>query len=147
MYLVQETEGAVRKNKVHLEELDPSKEVAFMWETNYRIWHEQMISKGKRNALEVDIYSLIAEFLKDKGRWAIAPVTVVNRIQSQQHVYVSELADRKQPPERITYMIRNKDMSEQKQKTLEVFENRIREYFTDSGLDRYMDRYLKEKNE
>lgn len=147
MYIVQESEGAIRKNRVHLEELDPAKEISFLWETNYQIWHEQMISKGKRNFLEVDIYSLLAEFMKDKGRWAIAPVTVVNRLKSEQDVFVSEIADRKQPPERITYLIRNKDMNEQKQKTLRRLEEQIRQYFTDSGLDRYMDRYLTEKNE
>jgi DNA-binding transcriptional LysR family regulator len=97
MLLVQAAEGAIRKNKVHLEELDPVREIFFMWETNYQIWHEQMISKGKRNSLEVDIYSLVAEFLKDAGRWVIAPVTVVNRLQSHMDVFVSEIADRKQP--------------------------------------------------
>lgn len=147
MYLVQEYEGAIRKNKVRLEELDPQKEISFMWETNYQIWHEQMISKGKRNSLEVDIYSMLAEFLKDEGRWAIAPVTVVNRLKLDQKVFVSEIADRKQPPERVTYMIRNKDMSEPKLVTLEIFEKQIQNYFTDSGLDRYMDRYMNEKIE
>lgn len=147
MYIVQESRGAIRKNKVHLEELDPRMEVSFMWETNYEIWHDQMISKGKRNYLEVDIYSLLAEFLKDEGRWAIAPVTVVNRLKSQQDVFVSEIADRRQPPERITYIIRNKDMNELKLNTLDIFEKQIQQYFTDSGLDRYMDRYLKEKSD
>lgn len=147
MYIVQESEGAIRKNRVHLEELDPTLEVSFMWETNYQIWHEQTIAKGKRNALEVDIYSLLAEFLRDTGRWAIAPVTVVNRLKSEQDVFVSEIIAKRQPPERITYMIRNKDMSEPKLRTLDVFEKQIQQYFMDSGLDRYMDRYLKEKND
>lgn len=147
MYIVQESEGAIRKNRVHLEELDPDREISFMWETNYEIWHEQVISKGKRNSLEVDIYSLLSEFLKDKGRWAIAPVTVVNRLKSEQDVFVSEIVTKRQPPERITYIIRNKDMSEPKLKTLDIFEKQIQQYFTDSGLDRYMDRYLKEKND
>lgn len=147
MYIVQESKGAIRRHKIHLEELDPSKEISFLWETNYAIWHEQMISKGKRNALEVDIYSMLAEFMKDQGRWAIAPVTVVNRLKSEQDVFVSAIADRRQPPERITYMIRNKDMNDLKMNTLDIFESRIRQYFTDRGFDRYMDRYLKENIE
>ena len=48
---------------------------------------------------------------------------------------------------RSTYIIRNKDMNEQKLKMLDIFENQIQQYFTDSGLNRYMDRYLKEKND
>ncbi|MDD6066934.1 MAG: LysR family transcriptional regulator [Firmicutes bacterium] len=141
MYVVQEWDSAVRKNQINIDELDPEKEVTFLWETNYQIWHEQMVSKGRRNSLEVDIYSLFSEFLKDKGRWAIAPVTVVNRLQNEQKVFVSEIANRKKPPERITYIVRHKDMNEQKIKTLNIFEERINQYFTDSGLDRYMDRY------
>ena len=112
MYVVQEWDSAIRKNQINIDELDPEKEVTFLWETNYQIWHEQMVSKGRRNSLEVDIYSLFSEFLKDKGRWAIAPVTVVNRLQNEQKI-----------------------------KTLNIFEERINQYFTDSGLDRYMDRY------
>lgn len=141
MYIVQEWDSAIRKDQINIEELDPENEVAFVWETNYQIWHEQMISKGKRNSLEVDIYSLFSEFLRDKGRWAIAPVTVVNRLQSEQRVFVSEIANKKKPPERITYIIRHKDMNEAKINTLKIFEERINQYFTDSGLDRYMERY------
>ena len=141
MYVVQKWDSAIRKNQINIEELDPEKEVAFIWETNYQIWHEQMVSKGKRHSLEVDIYSLFAEFLRDKGRWAIAPVTVVNRLQSEQKVFVSEIANRKKPPERITYIVRHKEMNEAKIQTLNIFEERINQYFIDSGLDRYMDRY------
>ena len=141
MYVVQEWDSAIRKDQINIEELDPDNEVAFVWENNYQIWHEQMISKGKRNSLEVDIYSLFSEFLRDKGRWAIAPVTVVNRLQREQKVFVSEIANKKKPPERITYIIRHTDMNEAKINTLKIFEERINQYFTDSGLDRYMERY------
>ena len=141
MYVVQEWDSAIRKDQINVEELDPDNEVVFVWENNYQIWHEQMISKGKRNSLEVDIYSLFSEFLRDKGRWAIAPVTVVNRLQSERKVFVSEIANKKKPPERITYIIRHKDMNEAKINTLKIFEERINQYFTDSGLDRYMERY------
>ena len=141
MYVVQEWDSAIRKDQINIEELDPDNEVAFVWENNYQIWHEQMISKGKRNSLEVDIYSLFSEFLRDKGRWAIEPVTVVNRLQREQKVFVSEIANKKKPLERITYIIRHKDMNEAKINTLKIFEERINQYFTDSGLDRYMERY------
>ena len=141
MYVVQEWNSAIRKNQINIEELDPENEIAFLWEANYQIWHEQMVSKGRRNSLEVDIYSLVAEFLRDEGKWAIAPVTVVNRLQSEQKVFVSEIANRKKPPERITYIVRHKDMNEAKINALKIFEERIHQYFVESGLDRYMDRY------
>lgn len=141
MYVVQEWNGAIRKNKINVDELDPKKEVAFLWENNYQIWHDQVISKGNMNCLEVDIYSLFSEFLKDEGRWAIAPVTVVNRLQREQKVFVSEIVSRIKPPERITYILRHKDLSEAKTRALDIFEQRIHQYFEECGLDRYMDRY------
>ncbi len=141
MYIVQEWDSAIRKNQINIEELDPENEVTFLWETNYQIWHEQMISKGKRNSLEVDIYSLFSDFLRDRGKWAIAPVTVVNRLQREQKVFASEVANKKKPPERITYIVRHKDMNEEKIHTLEILEERLDQFFTDSGLDHYMDRY------
>lgn len=143
MYIVQEWDSAIRKNQINIEELDPKNEITFLWEANYQIWHEQMISKGKRSSLEVDIYSLFSEFMRDKGRWAIAPVTVVNRLQREQKVFVSEIGNKRKPPERITYIVRHKDMNEEKIKTLKVFEERIHQFFIESGLDRYMDRYSK----
>lgn len=141
MYVVQEWNSAIRKNQINVEELDPQKEITFLWENNYHIWHDQMISKGKISGLEVDIYSLFSEFLRDEGRWAIAPVTVVNRLQSEQKVFVSEIGNKIKPPERVTYILRHKDMSEAKINTLNIFEQRIHQYFEDSGLGRYMDRY------
>lgn len=141
MYIVQEWESAIRKNQISIEELDPENEITFLWETNYQIWHEQMISKGRRNSLEVDIYSLFSDFLRDKGKWAIAPVTVVNRLKQEQKVFVSEIANRKKPPERITYIVRHKDMNEDKLAALKILEERLNQFFTESGLDCYMDRY------
>lgn len=141
MYIVQEWDSAIRKNQIRIEELDPENEITFMWETNYQIWHEQMISKGRRNSLEVDIYSLFSDFLRDRGKWAIAPVTVVNRLKQERNVFVSEIADKKKPPERITYLVRHKDMNEDKLSTLKILEERLDRFFTESGLDCYMDRY------
>lgn len=141
MYIVQEPSSAIRENCLNVTSLDPDNEVTFIWETNYQIWHEQMISTGRRSTLEVDTYSLFSEFLKEKGKWAVAPVTVVNRLKQDQDVFVSEIGDRKKPPERITYIIRHKDINEAKLNTLRVFEDYISRYFTESGLDSYMDRY------
>lgn len=141
MYLVQAREGAVKKNRVSLDELDPTKEIGFVWETNYQIWHDQMVSKGRPDGLVVDVYSLLEEFIKDPGRWVIAPVTVANRLKQDRDVYISELSIRKQPPERITYMIRNKDVNEKKLEALKALEARVHQYFSMQGLDNYMERY------
>lgn len=134
MYIVQENSTALRKTRLRVEEMDPKKEVSFIWEANYQIWHDQMISKGKGVYLEVDEYDLLSEFLKDKGHWAIAPLSVVERLIRQQPIYVSEIVDARKPPERITYMIINKDLSETRTKAVTVFRRQMDVYFEKRGL-------------
>ena len=134
MFIVQEMTGAVKKQKLHISELDFDKEICFFWEANFQIWHEQMVTKGRRNNLEVDIYTLLEAFLEEEGRWTIAPLFVTRQLQQQKKVFVSEIADRRQPPERITYMIRHKDTTASKAEALDLFDRKMREYMKNSGF-------------
>lgn len=134
MFIVQNRDGALMKDKISVDELDPEREVAFMWETNYQVWHEQMISKGHRNYLEVDIYNLLQAFLEEKGRWAIAPLTVARQLLGEGNVHVCEIAGRPQPPQRVTYMIHHRDMSVSKKETLKIFVGTLQEHFRQYGL-------------
>lgn len=130
MVLVQEAEGAVRKEVVHLNELDPENEIAFYWESNYQIWHDQVISKGNRNSIEVDIFQLLSFFLEEHGKWAIAPVSVARYLKQKQNVTIHEIADKRKPPERVTYMIKHKDLSEAREAEVDMIRSRIIEHFS-----------------
>ncbi len=134
MYLVQQANGAIKKEKIFVNELDPHNEICFIWETNYHIWHEQMISRGNRPYLEVDIYELLKEFMTEPGMWTIAPKSVVDELAKTHDIYVSQIADRKQPPERITYMITHKDMTESKAGAVAAFREKLLDYFKERGL-------------
>lgn len=129
MVLVQEAENAIQKDSIHLAELDPKNEVSFYWESNYQIWHDQVINKGKRNAIEVDIFQLLSFFLEEPGKWAIAPVSVARYLAQKQNVTIHEIADKRKPPERITYMVKHKDLSEAKEIGVNIIHDRILEYF------------------
>lgn len=135
MYLVQEAGGAIRKEKLYLREMNPDSEVYFTWETNFQAWHEQMISGGNRASLEVDTFSLLSEFLKDRGKWTIAPRSVVDELSKIQNIYVSQIADRRQPPERVTYMIMRSDVSESRKKAIALFRAQMRNYFRELGYE------------
>ena len=129
MVLVQKSSQAIGKESVYLRELDPEQEICFYWESNYQIWHDQMISKGRRNAIEVDIFQLLSYFLDEPGKWAIAPISVAKYLQKNQDITIHEIADKRKPPERITYMIKHKDMSEAREADVNLIRERILEYF------------------
>lgn len=129
MVLVQETSGALRKDSVNLSELKPEDEISFIWENNYQIWHDQVLAKGRRLAVEVDIYELLSSFLTSPGKWAIAPVSVAYQLKQTQNVTIHEIADKRKPPERVTYMIKHKDLSEAREAEVDLIRERILEYF------------------
>lgn len=134
MYLVQNSSTAVHKPRVALRDLDPAKEVYFGWETNYGIWHEQMLPNRNMRNVEVDTYRLFATMLEEPGRWGIAPYSVVRRMLQEQDVYVCELNERKTPPQRVTYMITHKNMSETKTRAIETFHDELMRYLEDEGF-------------
>lgn len=129
MYIVQEGAGAIRKEKLHIAELDFHNEVYFVWESNYQIWHEQNVAQGRFPRVEVDSSSLLSALLQDPGRWAICPLAVMEHLRAHHNVYVSEIADAVQPPERITYVIRSKDANEAKAAAMDLLTAQIRAYF------------------
>ena len=65
----------------------------------------------------------------------------IEELDPENEVTFLWVANKKKPPERITYIVRHKDMNEEKIHTLEILEERLDQFFTDSGLDHYMDRY------
>lgn len=132
MVLVQESGGAVSGDRIYLSELDPSNEICFYWESNYQIWHDQMISKGKRNSIEVDIFQLLSFFLEEPCKWTIAPLSVARYLKQKQNVVISDIADKRKPPERITYMIKHKDLSEAREADVNLIRDQFLEYFSES---------------
>lgn len=132
MVLVQESSGAVSGDRIYLNELDPANEICFYWESNYQIWHDQMISKGKRNSIEVDIFQLLSFFLEEPCKWTIAPLSVARYLKQKQNVVISDIADKRKPPERITYMIKHKDISEAREADVNLIRDQFLEYFSES---------------
>lgn len=128
MYLVQPANTALKKTFIHTDELDPDGEIYVSWEANYQIWHEQWVGKGRRSHIEVDSFELLLHLITDTNRWFIAPMSVVERVQALKDVYVSELSNSIQPPERITYKIKHKYPNEATLKAVQVFEEKMIDY-------------------
>lgn len=128
MFLIQAADTELKKPIIYTDELDPEREIFVSWEANYQIWHDQWVGKGERPRLQVDTFELLFHLLSSEKMWAIAPVSVVDRIRSLRPVYVSEIGNPIQPPERITYKIKHKYPNEATLKAVQLFEDKMDEY-------------------
>ncbi len=135
MFLVQEASGAVPGERVPVEKLDLGREVCLVWETNYQIWHDQNVTKGRPVHIEVDIYDLLEELIRVPGAWTIAPASVAYKLRERTGAVISRISSRQSPPDRTTYRIVHRDMSESKRQALSVFETVMREYFAEKGWE------------
>ena len=58
---------------------------------------------------------------------------MVERIQALRPVYVSEIANHIQPPERVTYKIQHKYPKEATMKAVRIFEEKMESYLQDKN--------------
>ncbi len=131
MYIIQSENAAVQREYIHTDELDLSREIFLSWEADYQIWHDQWVTKGVRPRFQVDTFELLFHLLSKENMWAIAPITVAERIQKLRPVTVSEIANKTKPPKRITYMIKHKYPNEATLRSVQVFEERLEAYLRD----------------
>lgn len=128
MYIIQSDHTPVPKDVISTDELDPSREIYLSWEADYQIWHNQWVTKGERPRFQVDTFELLFHLLSRENMWAIAPITVIDRIQRLRPVCVSEIGNKVKPPQRVTYKIKHKYPSEGTLKAVRFFEDRLDGY-------------------
>ncbi len=133
MYLVQNEEYALRKKTIHTDEMDPKKELFFSWDTNYQIWHDQVITQSPHPHIQVDSFMLISNLLaSDRERWMIAPASTVRELSRYHHLYVSEIANELPPPPRVTYKIRHKYTGAMLHRGIHIFEEQLQAYLKEN---------------
>ncbi|MDD7770013.1 LysR family transcriptional regulator [Suipraeoptans intestinalis] len=133
MYIIQSEQPEIEKEEIHTDELNKEREIYLSWETDYQIWHNQWITKGERPRMQVDTFELLFHLLSGKGMWAIAPSTVVERIQKLKQIHVSKIANEIRPPRRVTYKVTHKHMSEATLKAVQMLDKRMELYLKKKG--------------
>lgn len=128
MFIVQSAATELKKPVIHTDELNKEWEIFTSWEANYQIWHDQWVSKGECPRIEVDTFELLLHMMSDERMWVIAPISVVDRLKTLRQVYVSEIGNPVQPPERITYEIKHKYPNEAALKAVQTFEEKMVPY-------------------
>lgn len=128
MRLVRWSGTKDRREEIHTDELDPSRELYFNWELNYQIWHEQWIKQKSVPRLQVDSYSLVKNLMGNQDLWMIAPESVASSLAADISAEVSRIANPVPPPKRVTYQIRHKNASPSVEKRIALLNELMHPY-------------------
>lgn len=137
MYLMRSENAASDLKDIPLQELDPSKEIFFSWETNYQIWHDQWIESTNRPRIQIDSFGMILNLLENEDMWMIAPASVIRILAKYRNIQVSRVNNEVQPPKRVTYEVRHKNPNKATLKAVKKFDELLADYLNESNWSTY----------
>lgn len=111
-------------------ELDISKEVYLRWDQGYQQWHDRYWDPAVSPLVTVNTGSMLRHYLTEPGRWAIAPMSVVQRISRSGDLVWYRLSET--PPPRIGYLLRSRYPKTSHMAAIETFINELEQYIQDS---------------
>lgn len=126
LYLVQSADPAIRKPRVHTDELDPSRELYLSWDDNFPIWHDRWFAASSRPRVTIDTITLMNRIWYDPTSWIIAPESAVLELARYRKIYVSELKNT--PPDRVCYKVSHKFPKLSNEHALQFFETLLNEF-------------------
>ena len=107
-------------------ELSPENEIFLSWGPDYQQWHDRHWSPESYAAITVNTGSTLQRFLKEPGRWAVAPMSVIHQISHNSDLTYYNLQT--PPPPRICYEIRTRHVTMGQQKSIDIFHQELEEY-------------------
>lgn len=137
MYLMRSENAVSDLKDIPLQELDPSKEIFFSWETNYQIWHDQWIESTNRPRIQIDSFGMILNLLENEDMWMIAPASVIRILAKYRNIQVSRVNNEVQPPKRVTYEVRHKNPNKATLKAVKKFDELLADYLNESNWSTY----------
>lgn len=128
IYVIEYCENPTEVKKIHVENLDISKEIRFTGGhfTNFDSWHKKWFEN--QYAFRVDINSPRAAipYLKEFGGWALCPLGLAKSLMEQVSLQLYELEEA--PEERKIYLIQREDSGMKELKLGKEFEEKLNEY-------------------
>lgn len=137
LYLMRSENAVSDLKDIPLQELDPSKEIFFSWETNYQIWHDQWIESTNRPRIQIDSFGMILNLLENEDMWMIAPASVIRILAKYRNIQVSRVNNEVQPPKRVTYEVRHKNPNKATLKAVKKFDELLADYLNESNWSTY----------
>lgn len=116
------------------EELKPEEEVFLQWGQDYQSWHDRHFSPADYPLLRVNTGSMLQRYVTTPGRWAVAPMSVVQgAMRTNPELTYYTLKD--PPAPRICYEITNRYPNVSHQEPIRVLEEELNEFIeTDKNI-------------
>lgn len=108
---------------IRCQELDPSMEVFLRWGQDYQTWHDRRWSPEHFPAVTVNTGSTLQRYLDEPGRWAVAPMSVIQEMRHDPSIVYYKLAD--PPSPRICYELTSRYQNAYHREAIDLFRTEL----------------------
>lgn len=115
---------------IHPKELNPEQEVFLRWGQDFQQWHDRHWSPDRYSLITVNTGSMLQHYLKESGRWGIAPMSVVQALGESSGLVHYRLAEA--PPPRICYQLTHRHPKAARKHAMTVFEEELQKFISES---------------
>ena len=129
MYLVCHKNSAYHDN-IHPEELDPENEVFLRWGPDFQRWHDRHWSADRYPVISVNTGSMLQHYLQEPGRWAVAPMSVVQAFREEKELVYYTMQD--PPTPRICYQLTNRYPKASHTRAIALFEQELETFIREN---------------
>lgn len=99
--------------------LDQEKEIFFIGDKAYNLWHEKFWQNSSNTFFQVDTYQLLVQLLDESGYWSIVPLCMSYELLRNEDLAVYGL--NVDVPKRVCYKIRRKLETNKQKMSIEIF--------------------------
>lgn len=125
MYLVCHKDSTYH-NEIHPGELNPEEEIFLCWGPDYQQWHDRHWNPAIQPLLTVNTGSMLQHYLKKPGRWAIAPMSVIQAMDRSNELVWYRMQEG--PAPHICYQLCHRYPKAGKQKAIEIFTEELESF-------------------
>jgi len=137
MYLVCHKNSPYHAH-IHPDELNPEDEIFLCWGPDYQQWHDRHWNPAVHSLITVNTGSMLQHYLNVPGRWAIAPMSVIQAFSTKNELTWYPMSDGPSP--RICYQLTNRYSKSSRQASVEAFTKELDEFVeNDPSICRFED--------
>lgn len=125
LYLVSSKSASDYLDVVDAKALKRSNEIYFDWGTSFVEWHEKQMNPLDLPLMVTDTTELIPELLRIPNSFSIIPACIFKNYHDAD-MKLSRIVP--EPPPRICYLLKLRELHSQKKELIEQFEQEFKEY-------------------
>lgn len=108
---------------IHPGRLDPGNEIFLQWGPDYQQWHDRHWDPALHALITVNTGSMLRHYLTKPGRWAIAPMSVIQAMDKPDQLARYCLEDGPEP--RTCYQLTNRYSRTSRLEAIEIFDQEV----------------------